>query len=240
MRIDLPLESDGSVLREFVEEAARLVVRHGGSCSGEHGDGRARGGCSAHVQRACARPFRGYKIALFDPADLLNPGVLVRPRRLRRRPASTAGAGGPGHGGFAFAQDGGDFTRAVHRCVGVGTCRADSGEAGGFMCPSYLASKDEKDSTRGRARVLQDLTNGSLITSWSATEVHESLDLCLSCKACASDCPAGVDMAQYKSEVLHRAYRHRIRPRSHYSLGWLPRWLASWWTGCRRSALPPT
>lgn len=94
------------------------------------------------------------------------------------------------------------------------------------MCPSYLATKDEKDVTRGRARVLQELTNGSLIRDWSSREVHESLDLCLSCKACSRDCPAGVDMAQYKSEVLYRTYRRRLRPISHYSIGWLPRWIS--------------
>ena len=94
------------------------------------------------------------------------------------------------------------------------------------MCPSFEATRDEKDSTRGRARVLQELANGSLVAqSWRSAEVRESLDLCLSCKACSRDCPAGVDMARYKSEVLHRAYRHRLRPRSHYTLGWLPRWL---------------
>jgi Fe-S oxidoreductase len=93
------------------------------------------------------------------------------------------------------------------------------------MCPSYLATRDEKDSTRGRARVLQEMANGSLVTDgWRSPEVHEALELCLSCKACASDCPAGVDMAQYKAEVLHRTYRRRLRPPSHYALGWLPRW----------------
>ncbi len=162
---------------------------------------------------------------LFDPRDLLNPGLLVRPRPLDadlRRPSARAV---PAAGGYAFTEDGGDFTRAVHRCVGIGKCRADTSSAGGFMCPSYLATKDEKDVTRGRARVLQELTNGSLVTDWSSTEVQESLDLCLSCKACASDCPAGVDMARYKSEVLYRKYRRRRRPVSHYSVGWLPRWL---------------
>ena len=107
----------------------------------------------------------------------------------------------------------------------MGKCRADNGPAGGFMCPSYLATRDEKDSTRGRARVLQELANGSLVTGgWRAPEVHEALDLCLSCKACSRDCPVSVDMATYKSEVLYQAYRGRLRPRSHYALGWLPRW----------------
>src|SRR5690606_13352082 len=121
--------------------------------------------------------------------------------------------------------DAGDFTTAVHRCVGVGKCRADNSSSGGFMCPSYQATRDEKDSTRGRARVLQEMANGTLVgKGFRSKEVHEALDLCLSCKACSSDCPAGVDMAQYKSEVLYRSYKRRLRPLCHYALGWLPRW----------------
>ena len=113
---------------------------------------------------------------------------------------------------------------AVHRCTGVGKCLA--APAGGVMCPSYQATRDEKDSTRGRARVLQEMVNGTLVTDgWRSDEVHEALDLCLSCKGCASDCPTGVDMATYKSEALHQRYRRRLRPRSHYALGRLPRWL---------------
>src|ERR1700683_3213244 len=112
----------------------------------------------------------------------------------------------------------------------MGTCGwlrpATCGPAGGFMSPSYLATRDEKDSTRGRARVLQELANGSLVTAgWRGPEWLESRDLCLSCKACSRDCPVSVDMATYKSEVLYRAYRRRLRPRSHYALGWLPRWI---------------
>ena len=114
----------------------------------------------------------------------------------------------------------------MHRCVGVGKCRADTTATGGVMCPSYLATRDEKDSTRGRARVLQELANGSLVTGWDAAEVAEALDLCLSCKGCSTDCPAGVDMATYKAEALYQRYRGRVRPASHYSLGWLPRWAA--------------
>ncbi len=141
-----------------------------------------------------------------------------------RRPTARPTPSSPG--GFPLLHDSGDLTRAVHRCVGVGKCRADTTAAGGFMCPSYLATRQEKDSTRGRARVLQELTNGTLVGGVDHPAVHESLDLCLSCKACASDCPAGVDMATYKSEVLHRRYRGRVRPVTHYSLGWLPRWSA--------------
>ncbi len=226
LRIDIPMERSGAAMRAFMTDAAHLVAAHGGSLSGEHGDGRARSELLPvmYSDRAI-RAFEAFK-GLLDPDDLLNPGVLVRPRPLDadlRRPAAHPLPAG--RGGFAYAHDHGDFTTAVHRCVGVGKCRADNGAAGGFMCPSYQATKDEKDSTRGRARVLQEMANGSLVSrGWSSPEVHEALDLCLSCKACSSDCPAGVDMAQYKAEVLHRTYRRRLRPRNHYALGWLPRW----------------
>ncbi|WP_415856993.1 (Fe-S)-binding protein, partial [Sinomonas sp. G460-2] len=114
----------------------------------------------------------------------------------------------------------------VHRCVGVGKCRADPRAQGGFMCPSYIATRDEKDSTRGRARALQEMLNGGIVRlAWRSPEVHEALDLCLSCKACATDCPAGIDMAMYKSETLHQTYKGRVRPLSHYTLGRLPDWL---------------
>ena len=228
LRLDIPLAdraTAGRNLRSFMLDAGRLVAAHGGSMSGEHGDGRARSELLPLMYSARALDlFAGFK-HLLDPADLLNPGVVVRPRPLDadlRRPAALPLLAATG---FSFAHDGGDLTTAVHRCVGVGKCRADTTADGGFMCPSYLATRDEKDSTRGRARVLQEMANGTLVTrGWGAPEVHESLDLCLSCKACASDCPAGVDMAQYKSEVLHRTYRRRLRPMTHYALGWLPRW----------------
>lgn len=226
LRLDVPLERSGDPLRAFMTDAAHLVAAHGGSLSGEHGDGRARSELLPVMYSATAiAAFEAVK-DLLDPRDLLNPGVLVRPRPLDadlRRPHARSLLAGSG--GFAYAHDDGDFTTAVHRCVGVGKCRADTSAAGGFMCPSYLATRDEKDSTRGRARVLQEMANGTFVTQgWAAPEVHEVLDLCLACKACSSDCPAGVDMAQYKSEVLHRTYRGRLRPVSHYALGWLPRW----------------
>ncbi|UJP41592.1 FAD-binding oxidoreductase [Cellulomonas palmilytica] len=225
LRIDIPLERSGDPLRAFMQDAAELVASHGGSLSGEHGDGRARSELLPVMYSPRAIGVFGQFKALLDPKGLLNPGVLVRPAAVDadlRRPAARPL---PATSGFSFAHDAGDMTTAVHRCVGVGKCRADSTAAGGFMCPSYLATKDEKDSTRGRARVLQEMANGSLVSrGWSSPEVHEALDLCLSCKACSSDCPAGVDMAQYKSEVLHRTYRRRLRPVNHYALGWLPRW----------------
>ncbi|MEU7629903.1 FAD-binding and (Fe-S)-binding domain-containing protein [Nocardia sp. NPDC049220] len=224
VRLDLPIADAPQRFRAFLVDAAELVVRYGGSLSGEHGDGRARSELlSVMYSRTVLDVFAAYK-ALFDPGDLLNPGVLVAARPVD---ADLRLVGLPQVGprkGFAFPADDGDLGTAVHRCVGVGKCRADTSAAGGFMCPSYLATRDEKDSTRGRARVLQEVVRGAL--PWSSEAVAESLDLCLSCRACRSDCPAGVDLATYKSEALHRRYRHRPRPIDHYSLGWLPWWLA--------------
>ncbi|MFC7407083.1 FAD-binding and (Fe-S)-binding domain-containing protein [Georgenia alba] len=226
VRLDLPLETPQGVgpSRELLEAAADLVASYGGSFSGEHGDGRARSALLPRMYRPEVLDLFGRVKAMFDPDNHLNPGVLVDPRPIDadlRRPHARPVRD---RSGFAFLEDGGDFATAVHRCTGVGKCRADTSGAGGFMCPSYLATNDEKDVTRGRARVLQELTNGSLVTSWHSPAVRDSLDLCLSCKACAADCPAGVDVATYKSEVLHRAYRGRLRPRTHYLLGQLPRW----------------
>ncbi|MEW2544550.1 FAD-binding and (Fe-S)-binding domain-containing protein [Streptomyces sp. NPDC047002] len=225
VRIDFPLAERPAVLRAFVTEAAELAGAHGGSMSGEHGDGRARGELLGRMYGPGALAALAAVKHLFDPDDLLNPGVIVRPRPLDadlRVPAATAS---PRRLAFAYPDDGGDFTTAVHRCVGIGRCRADATGGGAVMCPSFLATRDEKDSTRGRARVLQELANGRLVHGgWRSEEVAESLDLCLSCKGCAVDCPAGVDMATYKAEALHQRYRRRPRPAAHYALGQLPRW----------------
>ncbi|WP_238782105.1 FAD-binding and (Fe-S)-binding domain-containing protein [Prescottella equi] len=229
IRLDLPLDRpDGSaVFRRFLTAAAELVARYDGSLSGEHGDGRARSELLPLMYSPEALRLFGAVKHIFDPGNVLNPGVLVDPRPVDAdlRVPRTA----PLRRGLALAyrDDDGDFAQAVHRCTGVGKCRADTTGAGGVMCPSYLATREEKDSTRGRARVLQEMVNGSLVRDgWRSAEVHDALDLCLSCKGCASDCPTGVDMASWKSEVLHQSYRRRLRPASHYSLGWLPRWAA--------------
>ena len=224
-RIDFPLATEPGRFREFVVAAAQLVGRHGGSMSGEHGDGRARGELLPYMYSADAIAAFGEVKRVFDPANLLNPGVVVDPAPLDADLRVPAAHPLRTHLAFAYSTDEGDLSRAVHRCVGVGKCRADNTQSG-VMCPSYLATKDEKDSTRGRARVLQELANGSLVKGYRAPELVEALDLCLSCKGCASDCPAGVDMATYKAEVLHQRYRRRLRPPSHYALGWLPRWAA--------------
>lgn len=228
VRLNLPLEDHPERMRPFLRDAAELVAAHGGSMSGEHGDGRARSELLPQMYSPAAiAAFEAFK-GVFDPNDLLNPGVIVRPRAVDddlRRPAARPLPLSRRPGGLALHEDGGDLTHAVHRCVGVGKCRADNSAAGGFMCPSFLATQDETHSTRGRARVLQEMANGTLVRDgFRSPEVLEALDLCLSCKACETDCPAGVDMATYKTEVLHQAYRRRLRPVSHYTLGRLPRW----------------
>jgi Fe-S oxidoreductase len=180
---------------------------------------------------------------VFDPEGLLNPGVLVDPAEVDadlRAPSALPLRSGLG---LAFPEDGGDLSAAVHRCIGVGRCRdaavpspigavspiggvgSAAAGSGPVMCPSFRATGDEKDSPRGRARVLQELARGSLPGGWRSTALRESLDLCLACKGCASDCPTGVDVAAYKSEWLYQAYRHRLRPLAHYVLGDLPRWV---------------
>ncbi|GAA0194612.1 FAD-binding and (Fe-S)-binding domain-containing protein [Cytobacillus oceanisediminis] len=251
VRIDFPISEPGGPAgyRAFIEDAARLTASHGGSFSGEHGDGRARSELLPLMYSAPALAlFRGVKHVL-DPDDLLNPGVLVDPDpvpsaapRGRGVPAPLPGvraldadlrAQGKGWSaglqgtrrGLRLLHDDGDLGAAVHRCTGVGKCLADNRTSNGVMCPSFQATRDEKDSTRGRARVLQEMVDGRLVTGgYRAPEVHEALDLCLSCKGCLNDCPTGIDMATYKSEVLHQTYRGRVRPRSHYVLGKLPFW----------------
>ena len=343
VRLAMPLETPEGVAhsRAFLQSAARICAAHGGSVSGEHGDGRARSELLRFMYSPEMLDLFARVKHVFDPGNLLNPGVLAAPMdeaeaasRARARalaaralaaqdgggagsngrygeapgsnpaplggdgsargsdaravgaagPATSSGAadtptpqradgsagsarasddaaiagssrpsdlsgplaaaGGqlelqpgvdpldanlrrvaahpmPAEGGFAFTHDGGDFTAAVHRCTGVGKCRA--GVPGTFMCPSYLATRDEKDVTRGRARILQEAANSQLVQAINSPEVLEALDLCLACKACSADCPAGVDMARYRSEALFRTYRGRLRPLSHYTLGWLPR-----------------
>ena len=251
VRLSMPLETPEGVAhsRAFLQSAARICAAHGGSVSGEHGDGRARGELLRFMYSPEMLDLFARVKHVFDPGNLLNPGVLAAPmdeaEASSRSKARTAGVAGdpaelqpgvdsldrnlrrvaaqpmPADGGFSFTHDGGDFTAAVHRCTGVGKCRAVV--SGTFMCPSYLATREEKDVTRGRARILQEAMNSQLVKAIDSPEVLEALDLCLACKACSADCPAGVDMARYRSEALFRTYRGRMRPLSHYTLGWLPR-----------------
>lgn len=242
LRLDFPLarRNGTDVLRAFLFDAARLVARHGGSLSGEHGDGRCRSELLPIMYSPQVMNLFWQVKRVFDPGHLLNPGVVVEPSPVDADVRVSAPPAGRPRLALAYRHDGGDFAAAVHRCVGVGKCVADSTAAGGVMCPSYLATRQEKDSTRGRARMLQEMVNGTLVTGgWRSPEVRAVLDLCLACKACSSECPAAVDMAAYKAEVLHQAYRRRPRPRAHYTLGWLPRWarLASLAPGIANAAL---
>jgi len=218
-RIDFPLTRSGGAdtYRRFVEAAAKVAASYGGSMSGEHGDGRARGALLPAMYSPAAIALFGQVKDAFDPDNLLNPGVLVDPAPVDADLRTAGLVGHPLPVSRAFSAE-------VHRCSGVGKCLANTTGAQGVMCPSFQATREEKDSTRGRARVLQELVNGTLVGGWRAPEVHEALDLCLSCKGCARDCPTGIDMAAYKSTVLDHSYAGRLRPRSHYALGWLPRW----------------
>lgn len=231
VRLNMPLGSAAGLgkSRDFLFAAAQLVGKYGGSISGEHGDGRARSELLPEMYSPEAVGLFSQVKALFDPENLMNPGVLTGPagpdgvaENVRRTQAHALKANPEG---FAFSEDAGSLTDAFHRCTGVGKCRADNSAAGGFMCPSFQASQREQDATRARARILQEATNGGLIHGLSDPEIWQVLDLCLACKACSADCPAGVDMAKWRSETLFRRYQGRPRPLSHYALGWLPRWL---------------
>jgi FAD/FMN-containing dehydrogenase/Fe-S oxidoreductase len=233
IRIDFPLDADGGhqIFRRFLTDAATQVAAHGGSLSGEHGDGRARSELLPLMYSGAAISLFEQVKAVLDPDDLLNPGVLVRPAAVDADLRGPESIRSPGREqmsqrlGLRLLHDDGDLGKAVHRCTGVGKCIADNKGSNGVMCPSFQATRDERDSTRGRARVLQEMIDGRLVTGgFRAPEVHEALDLCLSCKGCLNDCPTGIDMASYKSEVLHQSYRGRIRPRAHYVLGRLPFW----------------
>ncbi|MFK4185782.1 FAD-binding and (Fe-S)-binding domain-containing protein [Streptomyces sparsogenes] len=228
VRIDFDLLSEAGirVFRDFSTDLADLVVAHGGSLSGEHGDGLARAELLPRMYGdEMVRLFSRFK-DLWDPAGGLNPGALARPQRMEenlrfaplpRRPVDVE---------FGYPHDNGDFSAAVRRCVGVAKCRDESVSGAAVMCPSYRATGDEQHSTRGRARLLHEMLAGEVVRDgWRSEEVRGALDLCLSCKGCRSDCPVGVDMATYKAEFLHHHYEGRLRPAAHYSMGRLPVWL---------------
>ncbi|MFD6274328.1 FAD-binding and (Fe-S)-binding domain-containing protein [Streptomyces sp. NPDC060209] len=227
VRIDFDLLTEQGVarFRRFSEDQADLVVAHGGSLSGEHGDGQARAELLPRMYGDdMVGLFTRFK-DLWDPDGGLNPGILARPARLDENLRFAVLPGRPVDVAFGYPHDGGDFTAAVRRCVGVAKCRtAEPGPD--VMCPSFRATGEEAHSTRGRARLLHEMLAGEVITDgWRSTEVRDALDLCLSCKGCRTDCPVGVDMATYKAEFLHHHYRNRLRPAAHYAMGGLPRWL---------------
>nr|WP_223198425.1 FAD-binding and (Fe-S)-binding domain-containing protein [Solihabitans fulvus] len=227
VRIDFDLRSatGAAGYRAFLQDAADLVVSHGGSLSGEHGDGQARSELLPRMYPPDAIAAFGRFKAAFDPDALLNPGRIVDPLPLDRDlRVLVAPARIPSRAELALRADGGDVAAATRRCVGVGKCLNSSG---GVMCPSYRVTREERHSTRGRARLLFEMLTGDVVRGgWRSREVRDALDLCLSCKGCKRDCPVDVDMATYKAEFLHRHYKRRLRPAAHYSMGFLPLWLA--------------
>ncbi|SMQ17120.1 FAD/FMN-containing dehydrogenase [Streptomyces sp. Ag82_O1-12] len=228
VRIDFDLLTAPGVarFRRFSEELAELVVAHGGSLSGEHGDGQARAELLPRMYGAAMVGLFERVKGVWDPDDLLNPGMLVRPAPLDSGLRFSVLPREPVDVAFGYPSDGGDFSAAVRRCVGVAKCRTTSVSGSGVMCPSFRATGAEEHSTRGRARLLHEMLAGEVVTDgWRSEEVRDALDLCLSCKGCRSDCPVGVDMATYKAEFLHQHYAGRRRPAAHHALGRLPVWL---------------
>ena len=224
-RLNFDLQSKEGIAkyRRFVEEAADLVVSYGGSLSGEHGDGQARAELLPKMFGAeLMEAFRKFKTA-WDPEWKMNPGKLIEPNKLDENLRL-----GPNYAPwepkthFQFPQDHGSLSHAALRCVGVGKCRR---EEGGVMCPSWRATHEEEHSTRGRAHLLWEMTQGEVIRDgWRSEEVKRSLDLCLACKGCKSDCPVSVDVATYKAEFLSHYYEGRLHPLSAYAFGNIDFW----------------
>jgi FAD/FMN-containing dehydrogenase/Fe-S oxidoreductase len=224
-RINFDLQSKEGIakFRKFMEEAADLVVSYGGSISGEHGDGQARGELLPKMfGQELVQAFREFKSA-WDPEWKMNPGKLIEPYKLDENLRLGADyVPWEPKTNFQFSADHGSLAEATLRCVGVGKCRR---EEGGLMCPSYRATREEEHSTRGRAHLLWEMTQGEVIRDgWRSEEVKQSLDLCLACKGCKTECPVGVDLATYKSEFLAHYYEGRIRPRSAYAFGNIDLW----------------
>jgi FAD/FMN-containing dehydrogenase/Fe-S oxidoreductase len=209
--------------RRYVERAARFCVSLGGSLSGEHGDGQSRGELLEIMYGPeIMHGFRRFK-AIWDPDDRMNPGKLIDAfpldTNLRHGPSYQRSTMTPVH--FSFATDHGSMQLAAERCVGVGRCRREDIAT---MCPSFRATHDEKHSTRGRAKLIEEMFRGDITEStWRNEDVFAALDLCLSCKACANECPTHVDMATYKAEFLSNYYARRLRPLSAYVLGYVAR-----------------
>ena len=234
-RLNFDLQSTEGIAkyRKFAEEAADLVVSYGGSLSGEHGDGQARAELLPKMfGPELMQAFRQFKSA-WDPDWKMNPGKLIglpgkTPYKLDEhlRLGPNFASWEPATR-FQFPADHGSLAAATLRCVGVGKCRR---EEGGVMCPSWRATHDEEHSTRGRAHLLWEMTQGparedaTIRDGWRSEEVKQSLDLCLACKGCKSDCPVSVDVATYKAEFLSHYYEGRLRPRSAYAFGNIDRW----------------
>jgi Fe-S oxidoreductase/FAD/FMN-containing dehydrogenase len=233
MQTSFDLQSEPGIRKyaEFIDRAADLVVRHGGSISGEHGDGQARGALlSKMFGPDLMDAFRRFK-RVWDPGGRMNPGKLIDaypPTENLRLGADFKPAEPATH--FAFPDDNGSFAKASMRCIGLGECRKD---LYGTMCPSYMATREEEHSTRGRARLLWEMLQGEAIRNgWKDEQVKRSLDLCLSCKACKSECPTNVDIATYRAEFLSHYYETHRRPLHAHVFGRIDQW-------ARRASLAP-
>ena len=228
LRINFDLESEGGIrnFREFLDRAADIVIEHGGSLSGEHGDGQARAALLPKMfGPELMQAFREFK-AIWDPENKMNPGKLVDPIAVYEPQDNLRlGANYQEHfyeTHFSFPDDHGSIADATLRCVGVGACRKTDG---GTMCPSYMATREERHSTRGRAHLLWEMLEGNVLKDgWKNEAVHDALDLCLACKACKTECPVSVDVATYKAEFLSHYYEGRLHPLRDYLFGFMDRW----------------
>ena len=230
MQVTFDLQSDAGIRKygAFVNDAADLVVRHGGSVSGEHGDGRSRSALLPKMFGPEVMSALGAFKGAWDPDNKLNPGNIVertaadRAPAPRRRAATASTSIQPTR--FQFPDDGGSLAAAAGRCIGIGECRKQDA---GVMCPSYMVTLEEEHSTRGRAHMLAEALRGDVVRGgWNDEQVKASLDLCLSCKACKSECPTNVDIATYRAEFLSHYYEHRRRPLHAYAFGMVDRWLS--------------
>jgi FAD/FMN-containing dehydrogenase/Fe-S oxidoreductase len=216
---DLVTRDGIATFRRFLDEASDLVLSLGGSLSGEHGDGQSRAELLPKMfGEDLVEGFREFK-SIWDPDWKMNPGKVVDPYPITsnlRLGTSYSPPAVKTH--FAYPQDGGSFAHATTRCVGIGNCRRTEAE-GGVMCPSFMVTREEMHSTRGRARILWEMLNGGELELWRDDEVFEALDLCLACKGCTNDCPVHVDLPTLKAEFLSHYYRGRLRPRQAYAFG---------------------
>ncbi len=228
MRFNFDLETEAGIAKylQFINEAADIVIAHGGSLSGEHGDGQSRAALLHKMfGPELVQAFREFK-AVWDPTNKMNPGKLADPIAVYQPQENfRLGAGyqvNQVKTHFQFPDDGGSFSNATLRCVGVGACRKENA---GTMCPSYMATREEQHSTRGRAHLLWEMLQGELRPQgWQSEAVKDALELCLSCKACKHECPVNVDVATYKAEFLSHYYQHRRRPIHAYAFGMMDRW----------------
>ena len=213
--------------RSFMEEATDLVTSYGGSLSGEHGDGQSKAEFLYKMfGPELIEAFREFK-SIWDPDWKMNPGKLVDPYRIDEnlRLGTNYHPWEP-ETYFKFPDDHGNFSHAALRCVGVGKCRRENGEGEqDTMCPSYMVTREEMHSTRGRTHLLWEMMHGDVIRDgWRDEHIKEALDLCLACKGCKGDCPVNVDVATYKAEFLAHYWEGHMRPISAYAFGWIDKW----------------